>query len=72
MSLFSLATCAATLRFENQPTPQLCPTMPKEQLQEGFVWIEDLLAELERYDKQRDIYPTLESYMPNLAEAYNT
>ncbi|MFJ1366757.1 DUF4932 domain-containing protein [Capnocytophaga canimorsus] len=42
----------------------------QEQLQEGFVWIEDLLAELERYDKQRDIYPTLESYMPNLAKAY--
>ncbi|GIM54686.1 DUF4932 domain-containing protein [Capnocytophaga cynodegmi] len=52
--------------------------IPKENIQGmiqqekklGFVWIEDLLAELERYDKQRDIYPTLESYMPNLAKAY--
>ena len=36
----------------------------------GFFWMEELVAELENYDKQRDKYPTLESYMPKLAEAY--
>jgi uncharacterized protein YihD (DUF1040 family) len=36
----------------------------------GFFWIENLVAELDSYDKQRDIYPTLESYMPRLIEAY--
>ena len=36
----------------------------------GFFWIEELVEELERYDKQRDKYPTLESYMPKLAETY--
>lgn len=36
----------------------------------GFYWIEELAGELENYDKQRDKYPTLESYMPKLAEAY--
>lgn len=36
----------------------------------GFFWIEELVTELERYDKQRDIYPTLESYMPKLAQFY--
>jgi len=36
----------------------------------GFFWIEELVDELESYDKQRDIYPTLESYMPRLIEAY--
>jgi len=36
----------------------------------GFFWIEELVEELERYAKQRDKYPTLESYMPKLAEAY--
>jgi hypothetical protein len=38
----------------------------------GFLWIEELVAELESYDKQRDIYPTLESYMPKIIEAYKT
>ena len=38
----------------------------------GFVWIEQLLSELEKYDNSRDIYPTLESYMPNIAKAYIT
>ncbi len=36
----------------------------------GFSWIDELVAELESYDRQRDIYPTLDSYMPKLAEAY--
>jgi len=36
----------------------------------GFFWIEELVEELEKYDKQRDQYPTLESYMPKLSEAY--
>jgi len=36
----------------------------------GFFWIEELVEELESYDKQRDVYPTLESYMPKLIEAY--
>jgi len=36
----------------------------------GFFWIEELVDELESYNRQRDKYPTLESYMPKLAEAY--
>lgn len=42
-----------------------------EQLNRGFIWIEDLLSELERYDANRKRYPTLESYMPNLIKAYD-
>ena len=38
----------------------------------GFVWIEELVNELESYDNQRDKYPTLESYMPKIVEAYDT
>jgi hypothetical protein len=42
------------------------------QLSKNFAWIKELVNELDNYDKQRDIYPTLESYMPKLAEAYTT
>ena len=38
----------------------------------GFFLIEDLVDELENYDNQRDVYPTLESYMPKIIEAYTT
>jgi len=38
----------------------------------GFIWIKGLVAELKKYDNQRDIYPTLESYLPNLSNAYKT
>lgn len=42
----------------------------REQLNRGFIWIEELIGELEKYDKERNRYATLENYMPALAEAY--
>ncbi|WP_294183079.1 DUF4932 domain-containing protein [uncultured Sphingobacterium sp.] len=42
------------------------------QLDRGFLWIEKLVDELEHFDRQRDLYPTLESYMPVLAKAYQS
>lgn len=38
----------------------------------GFLWIEDLLNELEKYDRKRTEYPTLESYMPRIIDAFQT
>jgi hypothetical protein len=38
----------------------------------GFIWIKGLVDELKKYDIQRNIYPTLESYMPVLLNAYKT
>ncbi|MFA7090140.1 MAG: DUF4932 domain-containing protein [Bacteroidales bacterium] len=40
------------------------------QLARGFYWIEDLVDELDRYAQQRATYPTLESYMPQMAKAF--
>ena len=36
----------------------------------GFIWIKGLVDQLIKYDNQRDIYPTLESYLPELLTAY--
>ena len=38
----------------------------------SFVWIGKLVEELERYGAERDRYPTLESYMPRIVEAYDS
>lgn len=46
--------------------------MLNNEANKGFVWIKGLLPELKKYDNQRDIYPTLESYIPNLSNAYKT
>nr|AIA99601.1 hypothetical protein [uncultured bacterium contig00103(2014)] len=43
-----------------------------QQLMRGFIWIRELVDELEKYDKNRSTYPTLESYMPNIVAAYQT
>lgn len=42
------------------------------QLDRGFLWIEKLVDELEHFDRQRDKYLTLESYMPVIAKAYQS
>jgi len=38
----------------------------------GFIWIKELVDELKNYDHQRNLYPTLESYMPVLSTAYKS
>lgn len=43
-----------------------------EQLSLGYLWVEDLLSEIEEYDKKRTEYPTLESYMPRIIDAFQT
>ena len=40
------------------------------QLSRGFFWTEDLVTELERYAQQRASFATLESYMPQIAKAF--
>ncbi|MFK8012699.1 MAG: DUF4932 domain-containing protein [Marinicellaceae bacterium] len=42
-----------------------------EQLENGFVWTEDLVQELIRYDKNRELYPRFENFMPELVSFFN-
>lgn len=42
----------------------------KAQVDRGFIWTNALVKELEKYSIQRELYPTLDSYMPKIAEAY--
>jgi hypothetical protein len=44
----------------------------KEQLNNGFIWLGPLVKQLEIYEKERQRYPTLESYIPRLAAFYET
>jgi len=46
--------------------------MLNNELNKGFIWIKELVDELKKYDNQRNIYPTLESYMPVFSNAYKT
>lgn len=43
-----------------------------QEVNNGFLWIKPLVAELKTYDSQRNRYPTLESYLPVLATVYQT
>ncbi|WP_051568553.1 DUF4932 domain-containing protein [Crocinitomix catalasitica] len=43
----------------------------KEQINSSFLWTDDLVKELERYDNNRDTYPTIESFMPEIIKFFN-
>ena len=42
-----------------------------EQLSSSFLWTDELVKELERYDNNRDKYLSLESFMPEIVKFFN-
>jgi hypothetical protein len=42
-----------------------------EEQQRGFEWIGELSSLLEQYEKHRDIYPTLDAFMPKVVEFFD-
>lgn len=44
--------------------------MTNNESNKGFIWIKGLVDELNKYDVQRNTYPTLESYLPEFSKAY--
>jgi predicted transposase YbfD/YdcC len=51
------------------------PTNPEKyfsnEKSNGFIWIEELYNSLLQYEKERDKYPTLKSYMPEIVKVQN-
>ena len=46
--------------------------MLNNEINTGFIWIKVLVDALIKYDSQRNTYPTLESYIPVLANGYKS
>jgi hypothetical protein len=44
----------------------------KQQLSRGFVWMTDLVKLLGEYEAERNVYPTLESFVPRLVQFYDS
>jgi len=42
-----------------------------EEINRGFIWTDKLVMELDRYDNNRDIYPTLGSFIPEIVKFFN-
>ncbi len=56
---------------DNNSDKELIKKEIKEQLTKGFIWTENLVNELERYDNNRDKYPSMESFMPEIVKFFN-
>ncbi len=63
---------AATIKYlrDHDYDDDFVDNITEYELNFGFTWINELIAELEKYDSLRDEYPTLDDYMPRIAEAY--
>ena len=63
---------AAVIQYakHNGGARQLLNQMIAEEQDRGFFWIGELVNELDNYDRGRETYPTLESYMPRIIALY--
>jgi len=63
---------AATIRylFDHQ-NPEAARRAIESERNNSFLWIADLTDLLATYEKQRDTYPTLETFMPNVVRFFN-
>ncbi len=57
--------------YKDHGESQWAATLLSDELRNGFFWIGQLVKELESYERYRHGFPTLESYLPQLAAAQN-
>jgi hypothetical protein len=64
---------ASVIRYllKHNSDGQAAKNQLKSEFGNGFFWIKDLVESLGVYEKNRNTYPTLESYMPVLIDFYN-
>jgi 6-pyruvoyl-tetrahydropterin synthase len=64
---------AAAIKYfkDHNATESEIDRMIREEYNRGFLWIKELVAELDKYDSMRDQYPTLATYIPCIAKAYS-
>lgn len=53
-------------------SPMRTKSLISNELGNGFLWIEELVNSLSIYEKSREKYPTLESYMPEIVKLQNS
>lgn len=51
--------------------PDFVQSRLNSEINRGFLWTAELVAELERYDNNRDKYPSLESFMPEIIKFFD-
>jgi len=57
--------------YDHNSDKKSIETELNEQFDRGFLWTDSLVKELDRYEKNRDKYPTLESFMPEIVKFFN-
>lgn len=58
------------LKDHNYPN-EFIETKLNDEINRGFLWTDKLVQELERFDQNRDKFPTLESFMPEIVRFFN-
>ncbi|RIV31671.1 DUF4932 domain-containing protein [Flagellimonas lutimaris] len=58
------------LKDHNYPN-EIIETELNNEMNRGFSWTDKLVQELERYGQNRDMFPTLESFMPELVKFFD-
>ena len=63
---------ASTVRYQFQIRGTLAAEQEAARhYQKGFLWIRELSEQLSRYEQERDPYPTLNDYLPEIIRFYD-
>ena len=55
-----------------EDNPENVKPLVDKELEKGFIWIDELVNSLFVYEKNRNKYPTLRSYMPEIVKLQNS
>jgi hypothetical protein len=64
---------ASVVRYlaKHDPEGQSAQRQLREEEQRGFIWTENLVTILGEYERNRDTYPTLSSFMPRIVQFFD-
>ena len=70
--LYESIVRACEIRFNNvQADSTMMNQLIEEEIRYGFLWMRKLVCLLEKYENQRNKYPTLESFFPEIITFFN-
>ncbi|MCI1779870.1 MAG: DUF4932 domain-containing protein [Bacteroidales bacterium] len=63
--------CVIMYSQRNEPDKEKLGHLVAQETSNGFIWIDQLVDSLFKYEKNRDLYPTLKDFMPEIVKLVN-
>jgi len=68
----AVRACVVSFLRQSIASPEFIDYCIKKEARHGFVWVEDMGDFLNKYESNRDKYPTFESFFPEFVKHLDT